>query len=171
MEHHAPDASIGDKIEKNVLLHASPDRVWQAVSDPSELGAWFGMKLAGNVAPGAKLRGTIVPTTVDPEVAKEQRAHEGQPFEMEIESVVPQQLLSFRWHPFAVDRDQDYTAEPTTLVSFELEPRRDGVMLTVTESGFARLPSERRADAFESNERGWTTQMRLIEKYLAAHPS
>ncbi len=171
MEHHAPDASIGDMIEKNVLLHASPGRVWQAVSDPRELGAWFGMKLDGTVAPGARLRGTITPTSVDPEVAKQQQPYAGQPVEMEIETVVPEHLLSFRWHPFAVDSDQDYASEPTTLVSFELEQRRDGVMLTVIESGFQRLPSERRADAFESNERGWTTQMKLIERYLAAHPT
>ena len=40
-------------------------------------------------------------------------------------------------------------------------------MLTVTESGFDRLPIERRAKAFKSNEQGWGMQVELIEKYLA----
>jgi hypothetical protein len=64
-----------------------------------------------------------------------------------------------------VDRHVDYTVEPTTLVSFELQERHDGVMLTVTETGFDRLPDSRRAEAFAANEQGWAKQ--LIEKYLA----
>jgi hypothetical protein len=40
-------------------------------------------------------------------------------------------------------------------------------MLTVSESGFDRLPPERRAEAYASNEQGWAKQMELIEKYLA----
>jgi len=40
-------------------------------------------------------------------------------------------------------------------------------MLTVTETGFDRLPDARRAEAFAANERGWAKQMELIEKYLA----
>jgi hypothetical protein len=41
------------------------------------------------------------------------------------------------------------------------------VLLTITESGFDRVPLDRRAEAFESNEQGWTIQATLIEKYLA----
>jgi hypothetical protein len=42
-------------------------------------------------------------------------------------------------------------------------------LLTVTESGFDKLPPERRAKAFAANEGGWTHQMELIRKYLALH--
>jgi hypothetical protein len=42
-------------------------------------------------------------------------------------------------------------------------------LLTVTESGFDGIPLERRAKAFKANEGGWSKQMGLIEKYLAAH--
>jgi len=76
-------------------------------------------------------------------------------------------LFSFRWHPFAMDTGVDYSKEPTTLVAFELEEASGGTMLTVTESGFDRIPLERRAKAFAANEGGWTAQMKLIEKYLA----
>ena len=76
-------------------------------------------------------------------------------------------LFSFRWHPFAMEKDVDYSKEPTTLVAFELEEAPGGTMLKVTESGFDRIPLERRAKAFAANEGGWTAQMKLIEKYLA----
>lgn len=79
-------------------------------------------------------------------------------------------LLSFRWHPYAVDPNADYSQEPTTLVAFELTEAPGGVQLTISESGFDGIPLKRRAEAFEANEGGWTMQMTLIEKYLAMSP-
>jgi len=75
--------------------------------------------------------------------------------------------FSFCWHPYAVDPEVDYSREPTTLVVFELEESPDGTVLTITESGFDRIPLARRAEAFEMNERGWEAQLTLIDKYLA----
>ena len=40
------------------------------------------------------------------------------------------------------------------------------MLLTVTESGFDKIPLERRAKAFTSNEGGWPKQMALIQKYV-----
>jgi hypothetical protein len=61
----------------------------------------------------------------------------------------------------------DYSAEPTTVVAFALEDVPDGTMLTVTESGFDRIPLARRATAFTANEQGWSMVVGLIAKYLA----
>jgi len=72
-------------------------------------------------------------------------------------------LFSFRWHPFAIDRSVDYSAEPTTLVAFKLRKRRKGVMLTVTESGFDQIPLARRAQAFSANDQGWSMMVKVIE--------
>jgi uncharacterized protein YndB with AHSA1/START domain len=116
------------------------------------------------------MRGVIVPTTVDAEVAKAQKEYEGLPFEIVIEQIEPERLFSFRWHPFAVERGVDYSAEPMTLVAFALEEVADGVMLTVTESGFDRIPLARRAKAFTANEEGWGMVVTLIGKYLARSP-
>jgi hypothetical protein len=113
------------------------------------------------------MRGIIVPTQADPEVAKLQAPHEGAQFSLVVERMEPEELFSFRWHPYAVDRDHDYSSEPMTLVAFALSDAPGGVLLTVTESGFDGLPLERRAAAFASNEKGWALQMALIEKYLA----
>jgi uncharacterized protein YndB with AHSA1/START domain len=156
-----------DRIEKKILLKAPLARVWRAISDSKEFGAWFGMKFDGPFAPGARMRGVIVPTTVNPEVAQAQKKYEGTPVEIMIEQMEPRRLFSFRWHPGAVDPNIDYSLEPTTLVAFTLEEVPDGVMLTLTESGFDQIPLERRAKAFASNEQGWSAQMALIEAYLA----
>jgi len=88
-------------------------------------------------------------------------------FEITIEQMEPERLFSFRWHPGAVDPSVDYSNEPTTLVEFSLEQKPDGVLLTVTESGFDQIPLERRAKAFAGNAQGWAIQLTLIEAYLA----
>lgn len=159
-----------DRIEKRVVLRASRERVWRALTDFGEFGSWFGMRLEGPFTPGARLRGVIVPTTVDAEVAAAQKPHEGTPFEIVVDRVEPERLFSFRWHPYGVEQGVDHTAEPTTLVVFTLEEAADGILLTVTESGFESIPLERRARAFEANDQGWTMQMRNVEKYLAQAP-
>src|ERR1700736_1129406 len=155
-----------DRIEKKVLLRAPRKRVWRAISDSTEFGSWFGVKFDGPFAPGAKMHGVIVPTTVNAEVAKAQKPYEGMPFEVTIEQMEPERLFSFRWHPFAIERGIDYSAEPTTLVVFALEEVPGGVMLTVTESGFDQIPLARRAKAFTANEQGWGMGVKLVEGYL-----
>jgi uncharacterized protein YndB with AHSA1/START domain len=156
-----------DRIEKRILLHAPRERVWRAISDAAEFGRWFGVAFDGPFAAGQRLTGRVVPTTVDPEVAKLQKPHEGKAFEFVIDRIEPMQRLSFRWHPFAIDPAVDYSKEPMTLVTFELADKAGGVELTVTETGFDRIPLARRAAAFAANDGGWAHQVRLVEKYLA----
>jgi len=156
-----------DRIEKKILLRAPLKRVWRALSDAAEFGSWFGIKFDGPFAPGARRNGTIVGTKVDGDVAKAQKQYEGIPFEITIDRIEPERLLSFRWHPNAVERGVDYSNEPTTLVVFTLEEVAGGVLLTVTESGFDQIPLARRAKAFTANEQGWGMVMTLIEKHLA----
>src|SRR5580704_9262955 len=155
-----------DRIEKQVLLRASRARVWRALTDAEEFGTWFGVKFNGPFIPGSLLRGVIVPTRVDVEVAKAQQPYEGLPFEISVDRIEPETLFAFRWHPFAIEPGVDYSREPTTLIVFALEDVADGTMLTVTESGFDRIPLARRAKAFTANEGGWTMVMALIEKHL-----
>ncbi|HSL23879.1 MAG TPA: SRPBCC family protein [Vicinamibacterales bacterium] len=159
--------TTSDRIEKKVLLNAPRARVWKALTDAREFGHWFGVKFDGPFKAGAALRGVIVPTSVDAEVASAQQPYVGTAFEITVDRVEPERLFSFRWHPYAVEPGADYSHEPTTLVVFTLEEAQNGILLTVTESGFDRVPLERRAKAFAANEGGWAMQMKLIEKYLA----
>ncbi len=159
--------AITDRIEKKILLRAPRPRVWRALTDTAEFGAWFGVKFDGPFTPGAVQRGVIVGTSVDADVAKAQREHASVPFEITVDRIEPERLFSFRWHPYAVERDVDYSAEPTTLIVFTLDEVANGTMLTVTESGFDQIPLARRAKAFTANEQGWSIVVGLIEKYLA----
>src|SRR5262245_4478788 len=155
-----------DRIEKKILLRASRKRVWRALTDSREFAAWFGMKFHGPFTPGAVMQGVIVGTTVDAEVAKAQKQYEGLTGEITIEQMEPERLFSFRWHPNAIEPGVDYSAEPTTLIVFQLEEVANGVTLTVTESGFDLIPLARRAKAFEANEQGWGMIIKLIEGYV-----
>lgn len=156
-----------DRIVKTVLLRAPRERVWRAISDSKRFGAWFGMAFDGPFAAGARITGKIVPTQADAEIAKSQAPYAGTPVEFTIDRIEPMDLFSFRWHPYAIDKDKDYSQEPTTLIVFELADEAGGTRLTITESGFDKIPLARRAEAFASNEGGWEAQTMLIQKYLA----
>ena len=155
-----------DRIEKRVLLRAPRERVWRAISDAAQFGTWFGVELDGPFFAGARVTGKITPTKVDPEVARTQEPYAGKAFEFTVDRIEPMRLFSFRWHPFAIDPKIDYSKEPTTLVVFELEEIAGGTQLAITESGFDRIPVERRAKAFAANDGGWAKQSELIAKYL-----
>jgi uncharacterized protein YndB with AHSA1/START domain len=157
-----------NRIEKKILLRAPKERIWRALSDSTEFGHWFGMKFDGPFSPGACVRGTVAPTTVDAEVASAQKKYEGLACGITIEQMDPGRLFSFRWHPNATDPTVDYSGEPTTLIVFELEETADGVMLTLTESGFDQIPLARRAKALTANERGWSMMVKLLEKYVGS---
>jgi len=156
-----------DRIEKKILLRAARERVWRAISDAKQFGSWFGVKFEGQFAAGARMTGKIVPTTVEAESGERKNPHEGMAFECLVDRVEPMRLFSLRWHPLAVEPGVDYSKEPTTLVEFVLEEVAGGTMLTITESGFDRIPLERRAKAFASHEQGWSVQITRIEKYVA----
>jgi uncharacterized protein YndB with AHSA1/START domain len=155
-----------DQIVKKVVLNAPRERVWQALTDSTCFGKWFGVALDGPFVPGVEARGSIVPTSVDADVAKHQEAYRGVPWRVMVERIEPMNLFSFRWHPYALDPGCDYSKEPTTLVTFELQDADDGILLTITESGFEQIPAARRVQALESNDIGWSHQTRLIQKYL-----
>jgi uncharacterized protein YndB with AHSA1/START domain len=159
-----------DRIEKKILLRAPRARVWRALTNSTEFGTWFGMAFNGPFLPGARMNGMIVGTKVNAEVARLQKAHEGKRFEITIEEMEPERLFSMRWHPHAVDPSVDYSAEPATLIVFTLEEKPEGVLLTVTESGFDQIPLARRAEAFKANEQGWDVMIKVVEEYLAQNP-
>jgi len=145
-----------DRIEKQILLRAPRARVWLALANAEQFGAWFGVKLNGEFAPGARVVGQVL-----------HPGYEHVRFEMTIERMEPERLLSWRWHPHAIDPKADYSAEPTTLVVFGLADAPEGTLLTVVESGFDGIPLGRRLEAYRSNDGGWAIQVKAIEKYVS----
>jgi uncharacterized protein YndB with AHSA1/START domain len=145
-----------DRIERKVILKAPRARVWRALSDAGEFGSWFGVDFTGKAfVAGQSVRGKVT-----------YPGYEHLTMEVVIERIVPQQLLSWRWHPAAIDPKVDYSQEPTTLVVFELQEVDGGTMLTVVESGLDKIPLARRADVFRMNSSGWDQQMESIKKHV-----
>jgi uncharacterized protein YndB with AHSA1/START domain len=155
-----------DQIEREVVLRAPLERVWRAISDADEFGLWFGVRFEGPFVAGTSVTGVITPTTVDEDVARAQAPHAGKSDTWQIVSVEPQRRLAFRWHPYAVESGTEYSQDPTTLVEFTLTETNDGVLLRIVESGFDKIPTERRASALEQNAEGWAAQTELVRKYL-----
>ncbi len=167
---------VTDRIEKVVVLRAPVSRVWRAVSDAAEFGRWFGVKLAGAFAAGQPIRGTFEMKIDEAALMARQQAMGLTPSKLRwpapnavfgtVERIDPEQYFSFRWIPFGIDAEADPDTEPTTLVEFRLEPVPEGTRLTVTESGFDKVPAHRRARAFRMNEGGWNGQAENLRKYV-----
>lgn len=147
------------RIEKRIELKAPVSRVWRALTDYREFGEWFCVKLDGPFVAGQTVRGRIT-----------HPGYEHVSWEAIIQTIEPEKLFSFTWHPYAVDPNADYSREPPTLVEFRLEAVPNGTQLFLTESGFDGIPAGRRLEAFRRNEGGWTEQMKNIERYVEKTP-
>jgi uncharacterized protein YndB with AHSA1/START domain len=150
---------MSDRIEKRMELKAPVSRVWRALTDHEEFGDWFQVKLDGPFEPGKQAVGRIT-----------HPGYEHVTWRAVAQQLVPERLFSLSWHPYAVDPLVDYSAEPQTLIEFRLEPAGDGTLLTLTESGFDRIPAHRRAEALRMNDGGWTQQMENIRRHVEGSP-
>ena len=86
--------------------------------------------------------------------------------ELQVQRIEPERYFSYRWHPYAIDPNVDYSNEPTTLVEFRLTERDGGTDVEVVESGFDALPAHRRDEAFRMNSQGWEQQMVNIRHHV-----
>ena len=147
------------RIEKQIELKAPLTRVWRALTDHEQFGAWFGAKLERAFVVGETARGRIT-----------YPGYEHLTFEARVTRMEPESLFAFTWHPYAIDPKIDYSAETPTLVEFRLQKTPGGTLLKVTESGFEKIPPSRRDTAFRMNDRGWAEQMHNIARHLDASP-
>lgn len=149
-----------DRIEDRIELPAAVSRVWRAVTDSAEFGAWFGVRLTGPFQSGQESAGQMAVPGM-----------ENLTWRAVIQDIEPEQYFAFTWHPYAVDPGRDYSEEVPTLVEFHLTPGSSGgTLLTVTESGFEDLPDARRTEAWAMHQKGWSQQMKNIRTYLEQHP-
>jgi uncharacterized protein YndB with AHSA1/START domain len=152
-----------NRIEKRTELRAPISRVWRALTDHREFGAWFLVKLESPFLVGQTARGQCA-----------YPGYEHVIWEAKIEKMEPEKLFSFTW-PLVefIDKERyigDYTGAPRTLVEFRLEATPTGTLLTLTESGFEHVPAAWRDKAFHGNDGGWTEQMKNIGSYVAKNP-
>lgn len=145
-----------DRIQKSTLIKAPVSRVWRALTDSRQFGAWFRVKLTAPFKAGKVARGHIT-----------WPGYEHLVWEATITAIEPEHTFAFTWHPYAIDPDKNYSKEKPTLVVFTLKAVPTGTKLIVTETGFAQLPPARYSDAMRMNTSGWTEQMKNIRAYVA----
>jgi len=146
-----------DRIETAVTIKAPQSRVWRALANAEEFGKWFQVDLTGKeFVEGQSISATISSC-----------GHGDLPWSVVVERIEPEQLFSFRWHPYSKESSIDYSAEERTLVEFVLKELSEGTLLTVIESGFDKVPPERRLEAFRMNTLGWAAKIEDIEKYAS----
>ena len=149
-----------DRIERSILIRAPRDRVWRALADAEEFGRWFGADLKGQAfVPGARTQG---PITIE--------GYRHVLFDVIVERVEAPRVLAWRWHPYAVDKQVDYSQEQRTLVTFTLEEAPGGTLLKIVESGFDQVPPGRRLEAFRMNTGGWEGQLENVQRHATAAP-
>lgn len=144
-----------DRIEKSIDIAAPPERVWRALTDFEEFGTWFRVRLDGPFVLGEASTGRIT-----------HPGFEHLQWEAQVVAMEEPRLFAFTWHPYAIDPDRDYSAEPATRVEFHLEPEGQGTRLTVTESGFDAIPAWRRDEALRMNTGGWEAQVRNVKAHV-----
>lgn len=173
---HRLKTFLDSSIEKRVTLRAPQARVWRALTDAREFGRWFGVKLEGDFVAGKTVTGIFDEQLNESAILEYQKAIGLPPSKVRmpatnevfctVDRIEPERYFAFRWIPYGIDAEVDPKNEPTTLVEFRLEEVESGTLLTITESGFDRVPAHRRERAFRMNDGGWTAQAENIRKYV-----
>jgi uncharacterized protein YndB with AHSA1/START domain len=143
-----------DRIEREIVIDAPIERVWEVLTGPEHVGRWFG-------------QGEPVPVDLRP--GGIMRLDHGQygDFPVLIVRVEPPRRFSYRWA--SAFPGEVATEDNSTLVEFTLAPDDGGgTRLRLVESGFARLaiPEEKITTAgYDSHCEGWTGILEIFRKY------
>ena len=147
--------TVSDQIEREVVIYAPVERVWELVTEAEHLGRWFGDAGAEiDLRPG----GAMVLRWA------EHGANHGR-----VVAVEPHTRFSYRWAPFRDPGGEEPVEGNSTLVEFTLAPEGDGTRLRVVESGFASLATteQQRAENLEGNTEGWRLELGELQEYAA----
>jgi len=145
------------RIDRTIEVDAPPARVWRALTDPAELSAWFKVTIEGAIAQGNEVRMTST-----------HAGYEGQRFRVWFVELTPPRRLVWQWHPGEVDPAVDYSREPKTTVTFELEPSGRGTRVKLSETGFDEISLARRAKVFNDNSQGWADVLGWLQRHAEA---
>jgi uncharacterized protein YndB with AHSA1/START domain len=145
------------RIDRTIDIKAPPERVWRALTDATELSAWFQVTIEGEITRGSEVWMTSV-----------HAGHAGQRFRVRFVEMMPPTRFVWQWHPGEVDPKVDYAREPWTTVTFTLQATAGGTRLTVAETGFEQISLERRAKVYNDNSQGWTEVLGWVQRYVQA---
>ena len=144
-----------DQIEKQTEINAPIERVWRALTDHREFGEWFGVAIERPFAVGETSHGHM---TIP--------GYEHIKWNVVVQKIDAERFVfEYTWHPYAIDPERDYSNETPTRVEFRLARSGDGTSLTVTDSGFSKLPADRQVDALRMNTGGWEQQLKDVREH------
>jgi uncharacterized protein YndB with AHSA1/START domain len=146
---------IQDTIEREMVLRAPKERVYNAITQPEQIVKWFPEGIEGKLIAGER------PVFDFGEYGK---------FSIYVEASDPHDYFAYRW----VSGSQfvpggfigDPLKMPNTLVEFRLEDAPEGTLLKLKESGFASLPAEYMEQALKDNNGGWDFMLERLQKLM-----
>lgn len=133
-----------DKIEREIVINAPVERVWDLVSEP---GWWIG---DGDRSAQRRWKEGDLDVIEDPKYGR---------FPLRTVEKIPPRYISFRW--VADPAEEHGTTDGTTLVEFWVREHAGGAIVRVVESGFAALPDGEQA--LKDNTEGWAFQMNELK--------
>jgi uncharacterized protein YndB with AHSA1/START domain len=135
-----PNETIGiDRIERSIIIGATPERVWEIVSEP---GWWIN---------GGTLRPHWIEDVDDATSVVHDEEHGA--FRIRTERLDPPRYAAFRW----IGHEDEKGAG--TLTEFWVEETAGGVTLRVVESGLENVPESEREAYLRDNSQGWETEL------------
>jgi uncharacterized protein YndB with AHSA1/START domain len=143
-----------DWIEQEIVIDASPDRVWAVLTEAEPVASWFGDPAAMDPRPGSN--------------ATLGRTREGDCWAV-VERVAPPAVLSYRQ---GRDAGTELGKGASTLVEFTLTETPVGTVLRVVESGFDSLHVSPDAQVIAETEssQGWTDGLATLRDYAERPP-
>lgn len=138
---------VADQIERDVLIQAPVERVWELLTEAEHVGTWFGDAGAEiDLRPGGAMRFSWT----------EHGTSRGR-----VETVDPPRRFAYRWAPFGPRDEAEPAPGNSTLVEFTLVSEGAATRLRVVETGFASLDmtDEQRAENRDGNVRGWQMEL------------
>jgi uncharacterized protein YndB with AHSA1/START domain len=139
-----------DVIEREIIVKATNERVYGAITDPKQIIAWFPDSVTGSLEVGGR--------------AFFDFGEEGAA-QVHIVAATPFEYFAYRWHP-GKDMAEDVLAVSNTLVEFHIEETAEGTKVTVRESGFASLPADVAEKSLGDNTSGWKYMMDRLEELM-----
>ncbi|MET0371229.1 MAG: SRPBCC family protein [Sphingobium sp.] len=147
---------MSNSIIKTIDIDAPLAKVWDALTDHEKFGAWFRVAIDQPFAVGQPSTGHMT-----------YPGYEQYPWVARIVAIEPMKRFAYEWPATGGDKDAMAAGVAEwTLVEFLLEPVAGGTRVTVTESGFDRVPEPRRTDVMRSNDGGWAEQVKNIRDYV-----
>ena len=146
---------VPDHIERDTVIDAPVERVWELITQPEHVGRWFGDAGATiDLRPG----GALVLRWSDFDTSHGR-----------VVAVEPHTRFSYRWAPFQDPGGDEPVEGNSTLVEFTLTPEGESTRLRVVESGFASLATseQQRIENHAGNTDGWRQELDELRRYAA----